>query len=83
MRALSARAERNGLSIAVYPHIGDWTERFEDAVQLARLVDHKNFGVTFNLCHTLAAGDEPRIPALLEKAGTSLLAVTIKAPIRM
>ena len=40
-------------------------------------MDRKNFGVTFNLCHTLAVGDEPRIPALLEQAGTSLLAVTI------
>ena len=77
MRSLAATAERNGLRIAIYPHIGDWTERFEDAVQVARLVDRKNFGVTFNLCHTLAAGDEDRIPALLEEAGPSLFAVTI------
>ena len=33
--------------------------------------------MTFNLCHTLAAGDEARIPSLLEEAGSSLLAVTI------
>jgi len=77
LRALAGTAERNGLSVAIYPHIGDWTERFEDAIKLARVVDRKNFGVTFNLCHTLAAGDEPRIPALLEQAGASLLAVTI------
>ena len=77
LRELAGRAERNGLSIAIYPHIGDWTERFEDALRVARLVDRKNFGVTFNLCHTLAAGDEPRIPSLLEQAGTLLLAVTI------
>ncbi len=77
LRALAATAERNGLRIAIYPHIGDWTERFKDAVQVARLVDRKNFGVTFNLCHTLAAGDEDKIPALLEKAGPSLFAVTI------
>ena len=63
--------------MAIYPHIGDWTERFEDALRVARLVDRQNFGVTFNLCHTLAAGDEETIPALLEKAGSSLLAVTI------
>ena len=77
LRDLAGKAERNGLCIAIYPHIGDWTEHFEDAVRIARLVDRKNFGVTFNLCHTLAVGDEPRIPALLEQAGASLLAVTI------
>ena len=44
---------------------------------MARLVDRKNFGVTFNLCHALAAGDEDKIPALLEEAGASLFAVTI------
>ena len=69
LRSLAATAERNGLRIAIYPHVGDWTERFKDAVQVARLVDRKNFGVTFNLCHTLAAGDENKIPALLEEAG--------------
>jgi sugar phosphate isomerase/epimerase len=77
LRALALTAERNELRIAIYPHVGDWTERFKDAVQVARLVDRKNFGVTFNLCHTLAAGDEDKIPALLEEAGLSLFAVTI------
>lgn len=77
LRLLAGTAERNGLRIAIYPHVGDWTEHFKDAVQVARLVDRKNFGVTFNLCHALAAGDEDRIPALLEEAGFSLFAVTI------
>ena len=77
LRGLADEARRNELKVAIYPHIGDWTERFEDALRVARLVDRKNFGVTFNLCHTLAAGDEKRIPDLLEEAGPSLLAVTI------
>ena len=77
LRSLAGTAERNGLRIAIYPHIGDWTERFKDAVQVARLVDRKNFGVTFNLCHALAVGDEARIPTALEEAGPSLFAVTI------
>jgi sugar phosphate isomerase/epimerase len=77
LRALAARAERNGLGIAVYPHVGDWTERLSDAVGLARLVDRKNFGVTFNLCHSLAMGDEQRIPRLLEDAAPFLMTVTI------
>jgi sugar phosphate isomerase/epimerase len=77
LRSLAGTAERNGLRIAIYPHVGDWTERFKDAVQVARLVDRKNFVVTFNHCHALAAGDEDEIPALLAEAGPSLFTVTI------
>jgi len=77
LRSLATAAQQNGLRIAIYPHIGDWTERFDDAVRVARLVDHKNFGVTFNLCHALATGDEKKIPALLEEARPSLFTVTI------
>jgi sugar phosphate isomerase/epimerase len=74
---LAANADRHGLKIALYPHIGDWTEHFADALRVAHLVNHKNFGVTFNLCHTLAVGDEEKIPGLIEQAGPSLFAVTI------
>lgn len=74
---LARTAERHGLRIALYPHVGDWTEHFEDARRVARLVNRENLGVTFNLCHILAVGDEAKIPALLERAGALLFAVTI------
>jgi sugar phosphate isomerase/epimerase len=77
LRSIAATAERNGLKIALYPHVGDWTEHFSDAIQVARLVYRQNFGVTFNLCHALAMGDEERIPDLLKKAGPLLLTVTL------
>ncbi len=77
LRQLAAEAERNGLKIAIYPHIGDWTEKFHDALRVARLVDRGNFGVTFNLCHALATGDEARIPALIQDAGPLIFQVTI------
>jgi sugar phosphate isomerase/epimerase len=77
LRKLTAAAERNGLRIAIYPHVGDWTERVADAVALARLVNRKNFGITFNLCHALAIGDEERIPSLLEEAAPFLMTATI------
>ncbi len=77
LRELAATADKNGLSIAVYPHVGEWTERVQNAVRLARLVDRKNFGVTFNLCHCLAMGDEKRIPDLLREARPYLKTVTI------
>ncbi len=77
LRTLAATADRNGLKLAIYPHIGDWTEHFADAVRVARLVDRPNFGVTFNLCHALATGDEAKIPPLLEDAGPLLYTVTL------
>jgi murein DD-endopeptidase MepM/ murein hydrolase activator NlpD len=77
LRRLADTAAANGLRVAVYPHVGEWTTRFGDAVKLARVVNHPQFGVTFNLCHTLAMGDENRIPDLLDDARSLLFAVTI------
>jgi sugar phosphate isomerase/epimerase len=77
LRSLADTAAANDLRIAIYPHVGEWTARFGDATRLARLVDHPRFGVTFNLCHALAVGDEQRIPSLLEAARPVLFTVTI------
>jgi len=77
LRALADGAKSNGQRVAVYPHVGEWTARFGDATRLAKVVDHSHFGVTFNLCHCLAMGDEKRIPNLLDDAKGKLFAVTI------
>ncbi|HXP62348.1 MAG TPA: family 16 glycoside hydrolase [Dongiaceae bacterium] len=77
LRALAAIAAENDTRIALYPHVGEWTERFGDATRLAKVVNHPALGVTFNLCHCLATGDEKRIPALLEEAAPVLLTATI------
>ena len=77
LRAFADQAASNGLQVAIYPHVGDWTERFQDAVRVAKKVDRPNFGATFNLCHCLMLGDEEKIPQLLAEAGTKLLIVTI------
>lgn len=76
-RALAETAAKHGLRIAVYPHVGEWTARFGDATTLARVTDHASFGVTFNLCHCVATGDEQKIPELLEAAQKMLFTVTI------
>lgn len=76
-RKLADTAAANGLRLAVYPHVGEWTARFGDATRLALLVKHPAFGVTFNLCHNLAMGDEAEIPALLVAAKPVLFTVTI------
>lgn len=77
LRKLADTAAANGLRLAVYPHVGEWTARFGDATRLALLVKHPAFGVTFNLCHNLAMGDEAEIPALLVAAKPVLFTVTI------
>jgi sugar phosphate isomerase/epimerase len=77
LREVADIATANGLRVAVYPHVGEWTARFGDAVKLAKAVDHPQFGVTFNLCHALAMGEEKQIPQLLKDARPVLFTVTI------
>jgi sugar phosphate isomerase/epimerase len=77
LRGLADTAAANDLRIAVYPHVGEWTARFGDATRLAKVVNHPRFGVTFNLCHCMAMGDEEKIPALLDDAKPVLVTVTI------
>jgi len=77
LRELADAAAENGLKIAIYPHVGEWTARFADATKLAKAVKHPAFGVTFNLCHAMAMGEEKDIPALLEEAKGVLVTVTI------
>jgi sugar phosphate isomerase/epimerase len=77
LQRLADRAAGYGLRVALYPHMNCWMERVQDAVRLAKKVDRKNFGVTFNLCHCLMAGDEGKIPELLTEAMPHLFVVTI------
>jgi len=74
---LADMAKANDLRIAIYPHLGEWTARLGDATRVAKLVKYPNFGVTFNLCHCLATGDEAKIPTLLDDAKDVLTNVTI------
>ncbi len=77
LQALADFAAQSQMRIAIYPHAGEWTAKFKDALAVAKAVKRDNFGVTFNLCHALATGDEKNIPALLEEAGPLLTNMTI------
>jgi sugar phosphate isomerase/epimerase len=77
LRGLADAAAANGLAIAIYPHVGEWTAKFADAVKLAKVVSHPQFGVSFNLCHAMAMGEEKAIPALLDEAKSVLVTATI------
>jgi sugar phosphate isomerase/epimerase len=77
LQQLADRAARCGLRVAIYPHMNCWAERVQDAVRLAKKVDRRNFGVTFNLCHCLMVGDETKISELLSEAMPHLFVVTV------
>ena len=77
LRRLADAAAGNGVRVALYPHTSFWLERVQDAVRLAKKVDRKNLGVTFNLCHCLMVGDESNVSELLTQAAPHLFLVTI------
>jgi sugar phosphate isomerase/epimerase len=77
LRRLADHAAKHGFRVALYPHVGSWIERVQDAVRVAKQVERPNFGVTFNLCHCLRVGDEAKIPALLAEAAPHLFLVTV------
>lgn len=77
LRGLADVAAENGLKIAIYPHVGEWTAKFADALTLAKAVKHPAFGVSFNLCHAMAMGEEKDIVGLLEQARDVLVTATI------
>ena len=77
LRDIADRAQAANLKVALYPHTWFWMERVQDAVRLARKVDRKNLGVTFNLCHCLKVGDGVKISELLEQAAPHLMFVTV------
>ena len=77
LRDLAELCAANGLRIAIYPHVGMWVHRLDDALRVVKKVDRKNVGVTFNLCHALLDKSEERIPALIEKAAPVMFCATI------
>ncbi len=70
-------AAESKVRVALYPHTGFWCERVEDAVRVAKKVDRKNVGVTFNLCHWLKVDDEKNMKSLIKSAMPHLFVVTI------
>ena len=77
VREIADMAEASGVRVVLYPHAGDWLERVEDAVRVARKADRPNVGVMFNLCHWLKVDDEENLKPLLATAMPHLFAVSI------
>jgi sugar phosphate isomerase/epimerase len=77
LREFAALCASNKLRVAIYPHVGCWVHRVQDALRVVKKVDRRNVGLTFNLCHALMDGAEDRIPGLLDEVAPYLLVATI------
>ena len=77
IREIADVAAANKVRVALYPHTGFWVERVEDAIRVAKKVDRKNVGVTFNLCHWLKTDDEENMKSLIKSAMPHLFVVSI------
>ena len=77
VREIADMAAASGVRVVLYPHAGDWLERVEDALRVARKAERPNVGVMFNLCHWLKLDDEKNLKPLLASAMPHLFAVSI------
>ncbi len=74
---LAKQAEKAGVTIAIYPHVGNLLSTFEHAARVADAVDHPSLGVCFNLCHYLKQNDAKDLPSKLRAAKDRIKLVTI------
>jgi sugar phosphate isomerase/epimerase len=77
LREMSDLATDSGAQLLLYPHVGCWVERIEDAVRVAEKVKRPNVGVMFNLCHWLRVDKGRDYKPLLKQAMPRLWAVSI------
>ena len=77
VREVADMAAESGLRVVLYPHMGFYVGRIEDALRIRSLADRRNVGVTFNLAHFLAVKDEPNLDQRLHEAVPYLEMVSI------
>jgi len=77
VREVADMAGESGLRVVLYPHMGFYVGRIEDALRIRSLADRRNVGVTFNLAHFLAVKDEPNLDQRLHEAVPYLEMVSI------
>ncbi|MEM9829542.1 MAG: TIM barrel protein [Bacteroidota bacterium] len=83
LQQLADVAHQYGIRVMLYPHRNFWIESVEDAIRVAKKVNRRNFGMTFNLCHYLAncysRGQDPmsQLPTLAKAAEPYLFAISL------
>ena len=58
MDSIGKISYKEGLKIAIYPHVGNYCETSEHSVRLAKMVNRPNVGAIFNTCHLLKVEGE-------------------------
>jgi len=74
---IAEMAEQAGVRVALYPHVNFYLARVEDAVRLIGKVQHRNVGITFNLCHWLKTDRQRDPEKVLKLARPHLMLVTV------
>ncbi len=77
VREVAAVAARNGLKVALYPHVDFHIDTLATALRVMRMADSPNIGVCFNLCHFLKQNDEADLAKTLREAAPHLLLVSL------
>ncbi len=77
LRELADQVASKGIKIGIYHHVGDWAEKFSDAVRVARKVDRENVGAVFNLCHYLKISGPDNLEKELKDAFPHVILVSI------
>jgi sugar phosphate isomerase/epimerase len=77
VREVADMAAASGLRVVLYPHMGFYVGRIEEALRIRKLVDRPNLGISFNLTHFLAVKDEPNLDQRLREAMPYLEMVSI------
>lgn len=77
IRKIADIAARNGLKVALYPHVECYTDTNATSLRLVKLAAKPNLGVGFNLCHFLKQSDPATLEQTLRAAAPQLLAVSI------
>jgi sugar phosphate isomerase/epimerase len=77
VRQVAELAAQSGLRVVLYPHVGFCVERVDDALRIRQLAGRPNIGVSLNLAHLLALGEEPQLDQILARALPHLDLVSI------
>jgi sugar phosphate isomerase/epimerase len=76
-RKVADDAAQYGLKVAIYPHDNTYVATGEHALNLAKMVDRPNFGMSINVCHELKAGEGGSLIPLIHAAGDRLFVVSV------
>jgi len=77
VREIAGMAKESGVTVLLYPHVGNWVQSISDAVRVVKKADLPNVGVMFNLCHWMKGDEEKDLKKTLSLAKPYLKAVSL------